>query len=60
MRSRSLVAAASICAALFATAVPAAQAAPPPNPGPPKVSVTVDDPSLAVAVTCEIFATSPT
>lgn len=56
---RSMLSAATVGIALFAMAAPAAQAAPPPNPGPPRHSVTIDDPSLIEATNCEFHASKP-
>ncbi|MEV8529270.1 hypothetical protein AB0451_34870 [Streptomyces sp. NPDC052000] len=57
LRSVATVAAAGL--ALLATAAPLAQAAPPPAPGPPTVSVTAGGDPLKDTVICNVTAIKP-
>lgn len=60
MRLRSGAGASLVGAAILALSIPTAQAAPPPNPGPPEVALSIDagTPSAA-AITCTLFAAKP-
>ncbi|MDN3057047.1 hypothetical protein PH213_21365 [Streptomyces sp. SRF1] len=45
---------------MLAFSVPTAQAVPPPNPGPPEVTLSVDDsPSPDAVITCTLYASKP-
>lgn len=60
MRLRSVAGASLVGAALLAFTAPTSQAAPPPNPGPPEVTLSVDaSPSPKAVITCTLYASKP-